>query len=104
MEKKNMFVKPYEFAKAVTDRMIILLDELEKTRDVKKEIELLEGLITQYEISIEFSLDENQFILDGEVVDETTFETVRKATDKELEWFYGIRLSKLRIKELKNNA
>lgn len=38
--------------------------------------------------------------LDGEIVDKKTFETIREATNEEIESFYNIRLLELRLKEL----
>ena len=50
------------------------------------------------------SLDNKDYmILDREVIDVNTFETVRKATEDEITWFYEIRLSQLKIKELENS-
>jgi hypothetical protein len=41
-------------------------------------------------------------ILDREVIDDVTFETIRPATEFELEMFYKIRLNELKIKEIRN--
>ena len=65
------------------------------------EILLLENMILDYKGELESLLEEGQFILDEEVVDEETFETIRPATEHELDLFYGIRLIELKIKELK---
>jgi hypothetical protein len=65
------------------------------------EILLLEKLILDYKDELELLLEEGQFILDNEVVDEETFETLRPATEHEIDLFYGIRLLELKIKEIK---
>lgn len=65
------------------------------------EILLLENMILDYKGELESLLEEGQFILDEEVVDKETFETIRPATEREIDLFYGIRLLELKIKELK---
>lgn len=65
------------------------------------EILLLENMILDYKGELESLLEEGQFILDNEVVDEETFETLRPATEREIDLFYGIRLLELKIKEIK---
>lgn len=50
------------------------------------------------------SLDNEEYmIFDREVVNVNTFETVRKATEDEITWFYEIRLLQLKIKELEKS-
>ena len=75
--------------------------EFIKDSEKANKINELEFNISLYKTELELLLEEGQFILDGEVVDEETFETVRPATKYELELFYGIRLSQLKIKEIK---
>ena len=69
---------------------------------IMNQINELEEQIFAREVLIKSVLDnEDYMILDGEIIDKKTFETVRKATEKELQWFYDIRLMQLHIKELK---
>jgi hypothetical protein len=75
--------------------------EFIKDSEKANKINELEFNIGLYKTELEMLLEEGQFILDDEVVDEETFETVRPATEYELELFYGIRLSQLKIKEIK---
>ena len=64
----------------------------------------LEDNISMKKAWILESLDNKDYmILDREVIDVNTFETVRKATEDEITWFYEIRLSQLKIKELENS-
>lgn len=73
--------------------------------DKIKMIEELEEQIFAREQLLKDKLDnENYFILDREVVDKRTFETVRAATEKEIKYFYEIRLIQLHIKEIRRNA
>lgn len=68
------------------------------------QINELEDNISMRKAWILESLDnEDYMILDREVIDVNTFETVRKATEDEITWFYEIRLSQLKIKELENS-
>ena len=71
---------------------------------ILNQISELEDNISMRKAWILESLDnEDYMILDREVVDIGTFETVRKATEDEITWFYEIRLSQLKIKELENS-
>jgi hypothetical protein len=71
---------------------------------ILNQISELEDNISVRKAWILESLDnEDYMILDREVVDISTFETVRKATEDEMTWFYEIRLSQLKIKELENS-
>lgn len=71
---------------------------------ILNQISELEDNISMRKAWILESLDnEDYMILDREVVDVNTFETVRKATEDEITWFYEIRLSQLKIKELENS-
>jgi hypothetical protein len=71
---------------------------------ILNQISKLEDNISMRKALILESLDnEDYMILDREVVDISTFETVRKATEDEITWFYEIRLSQLKIKELENS-
>ena len=71
---------------------------------VLNQISELEDNISMRKAWILESLDnEDYMILDREVVDIGTFETVREATEDEITWFYEIRLSQLKIKELENS-
>lgn len=71
---------------------------------VLNQISELEDNISMKKAWILESLDNKDYmILDREVVDINTFETVRKATEDEITWFYEIRLSQLKIKELENS-
>ena len=68
------------------------------------QINELEHNISMRKAWIIESLDnEDYMILDREVVDVNTFETVRKATEYEITWFYEIRLSQLKITELEKS-
>lgn len=60
---------------------------------LKDEISVCEQLLIE-------RMEQNQMILDGFVVDDTTFEDIRKATDEELSWFYTIRINKLKLRLL----
>jgi hypothetical protein len=74
-------------------------------KNIKDMIVELEEQIFAREVILKEKLDnEHYFILDREVVDDRTFETVRKATEKEIIYFYEIRLMQLKIKELNRNA
>lgn len=74
-------------------------------KNIKDMIVELEEQIFAREVILKEKLDnEHYFILDREVVDDRTFETVRKATAKEIVYFYEIRLMQLKIKELNRNA
>lgn len=74
-------------------------------KNIKDMIVELEEQIFAREVILKEKLDnEHYFILDREVVDDRTFETVRKATEKEIAYFYEIRLLQLKIKELNRNA
>ena len=71
---------------------------------ILNQISELEDNISMRKAWILESLDnEDYIILDREVIDIGTFETVRKATEDEITWFYEIRLSQLKIKELENS-
>jgi hypothetical protein len=71
---------------------------------ILNQISELEDNISMRKAWILESLDNKDYmILDREVVDISTFETVRKATEDEMTWFYEIRLSQLKIKELENS-
>jgi hypothetical protein len=71
---------------------------------ILNQISELEDNISMRKAWILESLDnEDYIILDREVIDISTFETVRKATEDEITWFYEIRLSQLKIKELENS-
>lgn len=71
---------------------------------ILNQISELEDNISMKKAWILESLDNKDYmILDREVVDINTFETVRKATEDEITWFYEIRLSQLKIKELENS-
>lgn len=71
---------------------------------ILNQISELEDNISMRKAWILESLDnEDYMILDREVVDIGTFETVREATEDEITWFYEIRLSQLKIKELENS-
>lgn len=71
---------------------------------ILNQISELEDNISMRKAWILESLDnEDYMILDREVVDVNTFETVRKATEDEITWFYEIRLSQLKIKELEKS-
>lgn len=71
---------------------------------ILNQISELEDNISMRKAWILESLDnEDYMILDREVIDISTFETVRKATEDEMTWFYEIRLSQLKIKELENS-
>ena len=68
---------------------------------ILNQISELEDNISMRKAWLLESLDnEDYMILDREVVDVNTFETVRKATEDEITWFYEIRLTQLKIKEL----
>lgn len=86
-DKADNFKEVYKFIK-----------DSEKTSKIND----LELNICLYKTELSMLLEDGQFILDGEIVDEETFETVRPATEHELELFYGIRLAELKIKEIKN--
>lgn len=60
---------------------------------LKDEISVCEQLLIE-------RMEQNQMILDGFVVDDITFEDIRKATDEELSWFYTIRINKMRLRLL----
>lgn len=71
---------------------------------ILNQISELEDNISMRKAWILESLDnEDYMILDREVVDVNTFETVRKATEDEITWFYEIRLTQLKIKELEKS-
>lgn len=71
---------------------------------ILNQISELEDNISMRKAWILESLDNKDYmILDREVIDVNTFETVRKATEDEITWFYEIRLSQLKIKELENS-
>ncbi len=46
------------------------------------------------------SIPNEMMFLDNEIVDKKTFETVRVATNEEIESFYNIRVLELRLKEM----
>ena len=62
--------------------------------------QLLENEINVCEQLLSERMEQNQIILDGFVVDDNTFEDIRKATDEEISWFYTIRINKLKIRLL----
>lgn len=62
--------------------------------------QLLENEINVCEQLLIERMEQNQIILDGFVVDNNTFEDIRKATDEELSWFYIIRINKMRLRLL----
>lgn len=71
---------------------------------ILNQISELEDNISMRKAWLLESLDnEDYMILDREVVDVNTFETVRKATEDEITWFYEIRLTQLKIKELEKS-
>ena len=69
-----------------------------------EQILLLQNEIEECKRMLNIHLKNNEMILDREVIDDETFETIRPATEFELEMFYKIRLNELKIKEIKKNA
>lgn len=69
--------------------------------NIQNQIQELEEQIFAREAILSNELyDEGYMILDGEIIDKVTFETIRKTTDRENQYFYEIRLMQLKIKEL----
>lgn len=62
-------------------------------------LEILNELLT-CESFLKRSIPNDMMFLDGEIVNRKTFETVREASNEEIESFYNIRILKLRLKEL----
>jgi hypothetical protein len=68
---------------------------------IEQEINELELNIHAYEFLLDECMENGKYmILDGEVLDSKTFDTIRDATEKELTFFYGIRVLGLKVKEL----
>lgn len=65
----------------------------------KEYITVLRKLLTNKSL-LDKSIPNGTTFVDGEIVDNKTFETVRKATNKEVELFYNIRILKLKLKEM----
>lgn len=65
----------------------------------KEYIVVLRKLLTNKSL-LDKSIPNGTTFIDGEIVDNKTFETVRKATNKEVELFYNIRILKLKLKEM----
>lgn len=65
----------------------------------KEYIVVLRKFLTNKSL-LDKSIPNGTTFIDGEIVDNKTFETVRKATNKEVELFYNIRILKLKLKEM----
>lgn len=67
-------------------------------------ISLVDISVKKYEEELKKTIPDDMMFLDGEIINIRTFETVRKATDYEIECFYAIRLLELkkRMREREN--
>lgn len=79
------------------------MKRLFKSRVEKRveEIKKLERKIALYKSMLRETIPSSYMFLDGYIVDKVTFETIREATEREYDYFYGIRRAELRLKEIK---